>query len=133
MFGSALNLQSATYQSGDEVAIEIDLKNLLDRPDAVQDANEILPGMGQGLTLGISGLGYEQVIQQWPPRFDIWRAQIGSYDFRFYHNQKQIASSSNNHRFISFNLMALYDFKDQFWPEPDREGDKWVSGAFWLN
>ena len=133
VFGSALNLQSATYQSGDEVAIEIDLKNLLDRPDAVQDANEILPGMGQGLTLGISGLGYEQVIQQWPPRFDIWRAQIGSYDFRFYHNQKQIASSSNNHRFISFNLMALYDFKDQFWPEPDREGDKWVSGAFWIN
>lgn len=133
VFGSALNLQAATYQSGDEVAITIDLKNLLDRPDAVQDANEILPGMGQGNTLGISGLGYEQVIQQWPPRFDIWQAQIGSYDFQFAHNQKVIATQSNNHRFISFNLMALYDFQDQFWPEPSNENGKWVSGAFWLN
>ena len=133
VFGSALNLQAATYQSDDEVAIEIDLKNLLDRPDAVQDANEILPGMGQGITLGIQGLGYQNVIQEWPPRFDIWQAQIGSYDFKFYHNQNQIVSSANNHRFISFNLMALYDFQDQFWPKPDSENGKWVSSEFWLN
>ena len=132
-FGAALGLQSTTYQSGDEVTITINLKNLLDRPDPVQDANEILPGMTQGNTLGINGLGYEQVIQKWPPRFDIWQAQIGSYEFQFAHNQKVIATQSNNHRFISFNLMALYDFQDQFWPEPDREDGKWVSGAFWSN
>ena len=132
-FGAALGLKPTTYQSGDEVAITINLKNLLDRPDPVKDASEILPEMTQGNTLGISGLGYEQVIQQWPPRFDIWQIQIGSYDFQFAHNQKVLATQSNNHRFISFNLMALYDFQDQFWPEPDRENGKWVSGAFWLN
>lgn len=130
VFGSAINLQSATYRTNDEITIEIDLKNLLDRWDPVQDATEILPGFGQGLTLG-SGFGYQDTIEKWPPRFDIWRTQIGAYSFKIYHNQQLLDQVDNNHRFISFNIMGIYPYQDQVWPEPDREQDQWVSGSFW--
>lgn len=130
VFGSSLNLTNTTFKTGDEITIEIDLEHLLDRPDPVQDASEILPGLGQGITLG-TGLGYQNVIEKWPPRFDIWQNQIGTYNFTIYQNQKQLGSQKNNHRFVSFNTMTLYDFQDQFWPEPNDENGKWVSGHFW--
>ena len=63
VFGSSLNLTNTTFKTGDEITIEIDLEHFLDRPDPVQDASEILPGLGQGITLG-TGLGYQNVIEK---------------------------------------------------------------------
>lgn len=128
IFGVGFNLQEREYQSGDEIKIEIDLESIMTNPDPVQDASEIFPGVGQGVTLG-AGLGYYDAIAKWPPRFDIWNAQLGIYQFSLWHNNQQLGSQRNIHRFVSFNTMGLYNFQDLIWPEPNTPN--WVSGSFW--
>ena len=125
MFGVSLGLKPQTFKDGDIITMELDIQDIADNPDPVQDANEIFPGSSIGTTLG-GGLGYEAVIQNWPPRTDIWQAYTGTYLFTLKLNDQTLGSERANHRFTNFNLLSLYNFKDQFWPIPN-DDPKWVN------
>lgn len=128
IFGVGFDLKTREYKTGDEIKMELDFESITANPDPVQDANEILPGMGQGITLG-SGLGYQQAIDKSPARFDVWRALMGIYQFSLIHNGEQLGKMRNIHRFVTFNLLSLYNFQDLIWKEPIE--NNWVSGTFW--
>ena len=124
LFGSSFGSAQRTYQTGDIITLKLNINDILQNPIVFGDANEILPGLGQGITLG-SGLGAQQAAMDQLQRTDLWSAQLATYVMSLEVNGTQVASQFAVHRFVSFNLLNRHEFKDPFWPEPTDSG--WVS------
>ena len=124
LFGSSFGSAQRTYRTGDIITLKLNINDVLQNPIVFGDANEILPGLGQGITLG-SGLGADQAVADQLQRTDLWSAQLATYVMSLDVNQTQVASQFAVHRFASFNLLNRHEFKDPFWPEPTDSG--WVS------
>ena len=124
LFGSSFGSAQRTYKTGDIITLKLNINDILQNPIVFGDANEILPGLGQGITLG-SGLGANQAAADQLQRTDLWSAQLATYVMSLDVNGTQVASQFAVHRFVSFNLLNRHEFKDPFWPEPTDSG--WVS------
>ena len=124
LFGSSFGSVQRTYKTGDIITLKLNINDILQNPIVFGDANEILPGLGQGITLG-SGLGANQAAADQLQRTDLWSAQLATYVMSLDVNGTQVANQFAVHRFVSFNLLNRHEFKDPFWPEPIDSG--WVS------
>ena len=128
-FGSAIGASARTWQSGEIIEIRLDVNSIPETPDVVKNANEILPGLSPGNVLG-TGQGAEQAYLNSPPRNDIYSIALGSNLLNIKVNdQLYVTNLSANHRFIAFNFLSRYDFKDPLNPEPTPETG-WTSGNF---
>ena len=75
-----------------------------------------------------TGQGADQAYLNSPPRNDIYSIALGSNVLNITVNgQPYVTNLSANHRFIAFNLLSRYDFKDLVTPEPTPEAG-WTSG-----
>lgn len=128
-FGSAIGASARTWQSGEIIEIRLDVNSIPETPDVVKNANEILPGLSPGNVLG-TGQGAEQAYLNSSPRNDIYSIALGSNLLNIKVNdQLYVTNLSANHRFIAFNFLSRYDFKDPLNPEPTPETG-WTSGNF---
>lgn len=126
-FGAGINASQRAWKSGDIIEIRLNVNSIPETPDVVKSANEILPGLAPGNVLG-TGQGAEQAYLNSPPRNDIYSIALGSNVLNIKVNgQSYVTNLSANHRFIAFNLLSRYDFKDLVTPEPTPEAG-WTSG-----
>ena len=118
MFGANLPASAKQWNAGDIIEIRFDVNQPDLVPDAVTNSNEIFPGMGPGTVIG-KGQGAIEAYLNTPPRTDLFSIALGKTTLTIKHNGSTYLNGLNaNHRFLSLNLMARYDFKDPLWNEP---------------
>ena len=126
MFGANVPIQARSWKTGDIIEIRLQASSIPTQPDVVKNANEILPGLGPGNVLG-TGQGATQAYLNSPPRNDLYSIALGSNALSInVNNQPYLTNHKANHRFIAFNMLSRYDFKDLINPEPTPE-QGWIS------
>lgn len=126
MFGANVPIQAKSWKTGDIIEIRLQASSIPTQPDVVKNANEILPGLGPGNVLG-TGQGATQAYLNSPPRNDLYSIALGSNALTInVNNQPYLTNHKANHRFIAFNMLSRYDFKDLINPEPTPE-QGWIS------
>ena len=126
-FGTGAQIQSRNWKVGEIVEIRLNISAIPETPGVVTNANEILPGLGPGNVLG-TGQGALQAYLDTPPRNDLYNIALGTHQMSIKVNdQPYLNNQSANHRFIAFNMLSRYDFKDPLNPEPTPEAG-WTSG-----
>ena len=125
IFGAAANIQSRQWKQGEIIELRLDVNNVVQTPDAVTSASEILPGLGVGISWA-KGKGVQEVYAKQPPRTDIFNIFMGNATMSIKVNNNWYLNPTNAvHRYLGFNLMGRYDFKDQLWQEPTEPG--WIN------
>ena len=125
-FGNLNSKPARQFNENDLVEIRLSINSVEKTPFVFTSAAEILPGLGVGNTWG-KGRGDQEVIQDQPPRTDVFAIQLGSYSFSIKVNNQFYWSPENiNHRFLNLSLMNRYKFNDAFWPIPPAK-DGWIS------
>ena len=102
--------------------LRIDQPDLI--PDVVTDSNEIFPGMNPGAVLG-KGQGAVEAYLNTPPRTDLYSIALGKTNLTINHNNQHYLSFNANHRFLTFNMMSRYEFRDPIWQEPNLDAG-WI-------
>ena len=126
MFGANVPIQARSWKTDDIIEIRLQASSIPAQPDVVKNANEILPGLGPGNVLG-TGQGATQAYLNSPPRNDLYSIALGSNALTInVNNQPYLTNHKANHRFIAFNMLSRYDFKDLINPEPTPE-QGWIS------
>ena len=126
MFGANVPIQAKSWKTGDIIEIRLQASSIPTQPDVVKNANEILPGLGPGNVLG-TGQGATKAYLNSPPRNDLYSIALGSNVLTInVNNQPYLTNHKANHRFIAFNMLSRYDFKDLINPEPTPE-QGWIS------
>lgn len=124
MFGADPAIKQKNWKAGDiiEMRLRIDQPDLI--PDVVTDSNEIFPGMNPGAVLG-KGQGAVEAYLNTPPRTDLYSIALGKTNLTINHNNQHYLSFNANHRFLTFNMMSRYEFRDPIWQEPNLDAG-WI-------
>ena len=124
-FGEGLG-SPRSWQSGQILEIRLKVNNVPPTPSVAISANEILPGLAPGNSLGV-GQGAQQAYLNSPPRNDLYNIGLGETFLTInVDHQPYISNLKANHRFIALNMLSRYDYSDPIFPEPKPE-EGWVN------
>ena len=123
-FGEGLG-SPRNWQSGQILEIRLKVNSVPPTPTVYISANEILPGLAPGNSLG-TGQGAQQAYLNSPPRNDLYNIGLGETFLTInVDHQAYVSNLKANHRFIAFNILSRYNYQDQIIPEPRPEAG-WV-------
>lgn len=111
LIGATGSQNMINLNAGDIVTMELNVNSVLAVPIVFTSANEILPGMDPGFTLG-RGEGYEAIVDNRALRTDLFSAELGTYEHMVKVNGQKVPTGYYGkvvHRNINFGLLNRYD------------------------
>ena len=111
LIGATGSQNMINLNAGDIVTMELNVNSVLAVPIVFTSANEILPGMDPGFTLG-RGEGYEAIVDNRALRTDLFSAELGTYEHIVKVNGQKVPTGYYGkvvHRNINFGLLNRYD------------------------